>query len=71
VWGVLGACFLVAYLDPLLSLPGWVTDLSPFTHVPLLPAGGLDVVPLLVLTAIAVGLAAAGTVAFRRRDVPA
>jgi putative exporter of polyketide antibiotics len=39
--------------------------------VPLLPAAGLDVVPLLVLTAIAVGLSVAGTVAFRRRDVPA
>ena len=71
VWGVLGGCFLVAYLGPLLSLPDWVTDLSPFTHVPLLPAAGLDVMPLLVLTAVAVGLAAAGTVAFRRRDVPA
>jgi putative exporter of polyketide antibiotics len=39
--------------------------------VPLLPAAGLEVVPLLVLTATAVGLAAAGTVAFRRRDVSA
>ncbi len=71
VWGLLGACFLLAYLGPLLSLPGWVTDLSPFSHVPLLPAADLSVAPLLVLTAVAAGLAAAGTAAFRRRDVPA
>jgi ABC-2 type transport system permease protein len=29
VWGVLGACVLVAYLGPLLSLPGWVTTCPP------------------------------------------
>ena len=69
-WGVLGACFLLLYLGPLLSLPPWLVDLSPFTHVPLLPAADLDVVPLLVLTGVAAGLAAVGVVGLRRRDVP-
>ena len=50
VWGALAACYLAAFLGPLLGLPDWVMDLSPFTHVPLLPAAGFDVVPLLVLT---------------------
>jgi ABC-2 type transport system permease protein len=70
-WGVLGACFLLLYLGPLLSLPDWVLDISPFTHVPLLPAADLDVVPLLVLSGVAVALAAVGVVGLRRRDVPA
>ena len=70
-WGVLGACFLLAYLGPLLSLPDWVMDLSPFTHVPLLPAADLSVAPLAVLTAVAFALTALGLVGFRRRDVPA
>jgi ABC-2 type transport system permease protein len=70
-WGLLGACFLLLYLGPLLSLPDWVMDISPFTHVPLLPAADLDVVPLIALTGVAAALAAVGVVALRRRDVPA
>jgi ABC-2 type transport system permease protein len=70
-WGVLGACFLLAYLGPLLSLPDWVMDVSPFTHVPLLPAADLTIGPLVVLTAVAAAFTAIGLVAFRRRDVPA
>ena len=69
-WGVLGACFLLAYLGPLLSLPDWVMDISPFTHVPLLPADDFALGPLAVLTAVAAAFTAAGLVGFRRRDVP-
>jgi ABC-2 type transport system permease protein len=69
-WGLLGASYLVGLLGPLLSLPDWVMDLSPFTHVPLVPAADLTIGPLVVLTAIAAGLVAVGLVGFRRRDVP-
>ncbi len=70
-WAGLGACYLLAFLGPLLGLPDWALDLSPFTHVPLLPAADLDVVPLLALTAVAAALTAIGLIGFRRRDVPA
>jgi ABC-2 type transport system permease protein len=70
-WGALAACYLAAFLGPLLGLPGWVMDLSPFTHVPLLPAAGFDVVPLLALILVAAALVGVGLVGFRRRDVPA
>jgi ABC-2 type transport system permease protein len=69
-WGALGACFLLAYLGPLLSLPDWVMDISPFRHVPLLPAEDARAGPLLALTGVAAALIAAGVVAFRRRDAP-
>jgi ABC-2 type transport system permease protein len=70
-WGALGVCFLVSYLGPLLSLPDWVMDLSPYSHVPLLPAEDFSPGPLLALTAVAAALTAVGVIAFRRRDVAA
>lgn len=44
-------------------------DLSPFGHLPKLPGGNMAWTPVLVLTAIAVALTAAGLVSLRRRDL--
>jgi len=68
-WGVLGACALLTLFGPLLGLPDWVLDLSPFQHVPQLPAAEFAAGPLLVLCAVAAVLTAAGMAAFRRRDL--
>jgi len=68
-WGVLGACVVLTVIGPLLGLPDWVLDLSPFQHVPQLPAAEFDAVPLLGLSAVAAVLAGAGLAAFRRRDL--
>jgi ABC-2 type transport system permease protein len=70
-WGLLGASFFIGAIGPLLSLPDWVMDISPYSHVPLLPAADLTMAPLIVLTAIAAALIAVGLAGFRRRDVPA
>jgi ABC-2 type transport system permease protein len=68
-WGALGACFALSLLGPLLGLPGWVLDVSPFAHVPELPAADFRAVPLLALSAVAAALVGLGVGAFRRRDV--
>ena len=68
-WGVLGACVLLSVLGPLLGLPDWVLDLSPFQHVPQLPAADFAAGPLLALCAVAAALTAVGMAAFRRRDL--
>jgi ABC-2 type transport system permease protein len=68
-WGVLAGCFVIGLLSDVLNLPSWTDDLSPFEHVPQVPAADLDVVPLVVLTLIAAGLLAAGLAGFRHRDV--
>jgi ABC-type dipeptide/oligopeptide/nickel transport system permease component len=67
-WAALGVCYLLWFLGPLLNLPRLVIDLSPYEHVPQLPAASFAAGPLLVLTAIAAALTAAGLIAFRRRD---
>jgi ABC-2 type transport system permease protein len=66
-WAALVAFLLVGLLGPMLQVPQWVMDLSPFTHVPPMPE--VAVVPLLWLTAVAATLIGAGLVGFNRRDL--
>jgi polyether ionophore transport system permease protein len=62
--------FVVGYLGEILRFPGWLKDLSPYGHVPRLPAAEMSWPPLLVLTAIAAALTALGLAGLRRRDLP-
>ena len=68
-WGVLVASLLLGQLGQILQFPQWSLNLSPFSHIPRLPSADVNVVPLLVLTAIALFLTAAGMRGFQRRDV--
>lgn len=70
-WALLGYAVFVVYLGGLLQLPGWMQDLSPYRHVPRMPAAEFTALPLAILTVIAAGLATAGLIAFRRRDLAA
>jgi polyether ionophore transport system permease protein len=67
-WGVLALCFVIGLFAQLLDLPDWVVDLSPFQHVPAMPADDFALGPLLALTAVAAALSVVGLVGFRRRD---
>ncbi|SEC08207.1 ABC transporter permease [Rhodococcus koreensis] len=68
-WGVLAICLIFGFLGSLLGLPQTVRDLSPFTHVPALPAAEVTAAPLVWLAVIAAVVSAAGVVLFRRRDL--
>jgi ABC-2 type transport system permease protein len=68
-WLVLTACIVIGMFGTLLDLPTWVLDLSPLQHTPGMPAEGLRVFPISVLSAVAVGLVASGVNAFRARDI--
>jgi ABC-2 type transport system permease protein len=68
-WGVLGISLVMGQLGALLELPQWVLNLSPFTHVPPVPAEELEVLPIVWLLALALALTTLGLVALRRRDL--
>jgi len=68
-WTALGAVFLLLFLGALMQLPGWLLDISPFTHVPKLPGGTVSAAPLVWMSVIAVSLAFAGVAGLRRRDI--
>ena len=55
----------------LLDLPGWVSGISPFEHLPLVPVEDLAWLPLGALTLLGAALLAIGLVGFRSRDISA
>jgi ABC-2 type transport system permease protein len=67
----LGLVFAVVVMlfGPLLQLPEWVQDISPFHHLALAPAEDFRWAPFLVLAAIAAATSLVGQALFRRRDV--
>ncbi|UGY92728.1 ABC transporter permease [Streptomyces gobiensis] len=68
-WLVVVYAFVVGYLGQILRFPDWMNNLSPFGHVPRLPAASLDWTPLVILTALAAALVAVGLAGLRRRDL--
>lgn len=69
-WAGLAICLLLGQVGALLQLDQRVLDVSPFTHIPVVPGGDFKALPLLILTGIAAVLIGAGFAAFRRRDIP-
>ncbi|WP_415947356.1 ABC transporter permease [Streptomyces sp. KLOTTS4A1] len=69
VWIVPVYAFVVGYLGQILQFPAWLNNLSPFGHVPRMPAADMDWLPLITLTAVAAALMWAGLAGFRRRDL--
>jgi ABC-2 type transport system permease protein len=68
-WALLAYAILMVYLGGLLQLPQWALNLSPYTHIPRMPAAEFTALPLVILTVLAAALVAAGLAGFRRRNL--
>jgi ABC-2 type transport system permease protein len=68
-WATVAASLILGQFGALFELPQAVLNASPFTHVPPAPAEAVRALPLLVLLAVAVTLACAGFLGWRRRDL--
>lgn len=68
-WAVLSGCVLITLFGQVLGLDAAVLDVSPFSHIPKLPAAEATAAPLVWLTGIAVLALCVGAVGFRRRDI--
>lgn len=69
VWAWPGAFLVLALLGELLGLPSWLTGLSPYAHVPSVPAGSWDWGSAAVLTVVAGAVLALAWSRFRVRDI--
>jgi ABC-2 type transport system permease protein len=68
-WAALGVVLSITTFGELLRLDRWALDLSPFVHLPRVPAAEFTATPLAWLAVLALALAAAGLAGFRRRDL--
>ncbi len=68
-WTGFGVSFVFGQLGALFELPQAVLNLSPFTHVPTVPAEPVTWPPLVVLTAIATALVVVAVAVHDRRDL--
>lgn len=69
VWLVIAYSAVIVNFLTLLGLPDWTGNLSPFGHVPMLPAEPVRWTPLVLLSLVAAALIALGLAGFRRRDL--
>ncbi len=68
-WGVVALFVVVGQLGDLLDLPGWVTGLSPYSHVPAMPVETFAPASALVLTVVAALLLVAAWWRYGARDI--
>lgn len=71
VWLLVGYAFFFGMFGALLSLPNFFADISPFSHLTVMPLKQLEALPLVALVVIAAGLAGAGRALFQHRDLDA
>ena len=68
-WAAVAAFFALGQLGELLDLPGAVTGLSPYTHLPAMPVEAFAPAPALTLAGLAAVLVVAAWWRFRERDI--
>jgi ABC-2 type transport system permease protein len=61
--------YLLTLLGPALKWPSWLLDVSPWTHLALVPAADWAATSGIVMTALGLAMLVVGIVLFRRRDV--
>lgn len=68
-WLGVAVSAVVGLLAETLNLPQWLRNVSPFEHVPSYPAAAFELLPLAVLSLVAVAIAVAGLAGIARRDI--
>lgn len=68
-WPLLILSWLLGPFGGMLGLSQWVRDISPFTHVPMIPSATVHVLPLLIPAVVAVVFSVAAWRLWDRRDL--
>jgi ABC-2 type transport system permease protein len=68
-WGIFIVAVVLGEFGSLWEAPQWLVNLSPFVHTPKMPVDGNDILPVLILTGVAVAFTCLGYAGLRRRDI--
>ena len=68
-WVPLVVVVITGIFAELLRLPQWARSISPFEHIPAMPAEGLRIAPVALLLALAAGLVLVGLRGLEARDI--
>lgn len=68
-WASLAACLLILQLGALLELPQWAINISPFGHLPAMPAQDFRLTPVIWLLGLTVIFVTGSLAWFNRRDI--
>lgn len=68
-WGVLGAMWVIIVTGDALHLPDWVINVLPFSATPYQPLDPFRWTPVVIMTLVAVAMAALGLYRFTHRDI--
>lgn len=69
VWAMFAYSFIHQYFGRLFDWPDWTAKISPFGCIPQVPVQEFTIVPLIILTVLAILMYAVGQWGFRRRDI--
>jgi ABC-2 type transport system permease protein len=68
-WAAAGVALAITWLGAALGLPDAALKVSPFENLPRLPGQEMTATPLLIISALVVGLLALAGIGLRRRDI--
>ncbi|MCD9624335.1 ABC transporter permease [Rhabdothermincola salaria] len=68
-WALFAVPVVIGLLGEALGLPDWALNISPFQHVPAMPAASFALLPVAVLVVVSAALVATGLFALHRRDM--
>ncbi len=68
-WIYLTFTFFVVYLGELLKFPDWLSNMSPFHHIPQMPMEDINYTHISIMLVIAFVLCIVGFIGYRKRDV--
>jgi len=68
-WLFLGFVVVVMLFGEVFQMPGWLVDVSPFSHLATVPAEDFRLVPVVVVLGVAAALTATAQLTLSRRDI--
>ena len=69
VWSYYGFIAFATWVGPMIGLPEWLMNLNIMKHVAAAPANEIVIVPLLIITGVAVAAYVVGNIVWRNRDL--